>query len=120
MTVVELELMDALWRLNEGSVREVLDSLPKGRDLAYTSVATVLKILEEKGMVRSRKNEKAHIYRPALTRTEYEARSLRHLQNSLFHGDSSAMVMRLLDETELSAEDLKAIRKLLDERLSSP
>lgn len=117
LTEVELELMNAIWDLGECTVKDVQQSLPEGRDLAYTSVATIMKILEQKGAVTSRKDDRAHCYRALVSRVDYESSSLRHLAKHLFQGDPSSMVMRLLNDTQLSGEELKAIRKLLDERM---
>jgi predicted transcriptional regulator len=118
-TEVELELMNALWDLGEGTVKDILACLPSGRKLAYTSVATMMKILEGKGAVASRKGERVYTYVPRIARGEYEGRALRHVAERVFQGRPSTMVMRLLDEAELSKEELKSIRKLLEERLKS-
>lgn len=117
LTEVELELMNVIWDLEECTVKDVQTRLPEGRDLAYTSVATIMKILEQKGAVSSHKAERAHIYQPIISRTVYEAASLRHLANNLFHGDPSSMVMRLLSDNKLSQDELQMIRKILDERM---
>jgi len=119
LTEVELELMNVIWDLGECTVKDVQSALPPGRDLAYTSVATVMKILEQKKVLESRKTERAHSYFPLLSRTDYEAVALRHIANHLFQGNPTSMVMRLLDESNLSSEELKSIRTLLDERLRS-
>jgi predicted transcriptional regulator len=119
LTEVELELMTAVWkRGGECTVKEVQESLPQGRDLAYTSVATVMKILEHKKVLASSKKEKAHVYRALLSKDEYESTTLKHLAQNVFEGDSGSMVMKLLNETDLSADELKAIRSFLNERLA--
>ena len=69
LTEVELEFMNELWALGEGTVRDVLDQLPEGRELAYTSAATILRILEQKNFVTSRKEGKRHVFVPLLART---------------------------------------------------
>jgi predicted transcriptional regulator len=117
LTEVELELMTALWQVGAATVREVLDLLPKERKLAYTSVSTILRILEKKKLVRARKEGKAHVYSPTVTKSDYESRSLRHLVEKVFDGTPSAMVMRLLDDEGLSAEELREIQSRLKERL---
>ena len=117
LTEVELELMSVLWQRGEATVREVLDSLPPARRLAYTSVSTVLRILERKQLVLSRKDGKVHVYRPAVSKSAYEARSVRHLVDKVFDGAPSAMVMRLLDEAELSRDELEQLRRRLEEKL---
>lgn len=117
LTEVELELMNVIWELGECTVKDVQTRLSKGRELAYTSVATIMKILEQKGILTSRKDDRAHTYRPLVLREEYEAVTLRHMANHLFHGDPTSMVMRLLDDADLTEAELKAIRKTLDERI---
>jgi predicted transcriptional regulator len=119
LTEVELELMQLVWRLGECTIRDVFEALPEARDLAYTTVATMIKILEQKGAVVCQKKERAIMVKPKLQRAEYEAASVRHLNENVFLGDATTMVSRLLDEGELSVEELKALRKLLDERLRS-
>jgi predicted transcriptional regulator len=113
LTDLELELMQTLWDLGEGTVKDVLARLPQ-RPLAYTSVATVMKILEGKKVVASRKTDRAHVYYPLLTRADYEAKSVQNLLGRVFRSDPGSLVMRLLDEAELSPEDVATIRKLLD------
>jgi predicted transcriptional regulator len=117
LTEVELELMNAIWDLGECTVKDVQTVLQKDRDLAYTSVATIMKILEQKGILNSRKNDRAHTYRSLISRAEYESTSLRHLAKNLFQSDPSSMVMRLLNDNKLSKEELQAIRRILDERM---
>ena len=119
LTEVELELMNVVWKLGECTVKVVQSALAPERELAYTSVATMMKILEGKGVVKSRKTERAHLFRPLVERSEYEARSLEYLATNLFEGNPGSMVMRLISEADLSAEELKAIRAVLNERLKS-
>ena len=117
LTEVELELMTSLWQAGEATVREVMELLPRSRALAYTSVSTILRILEKKKLVRTRKDGKAHIYMPTVSKSEYEARSLRNLVEKVFDGTPSAMVMRLLDDEGLTADELREIQARLKERL---
>lgn len=118
LTEVELEIMNAIWELGECNVKDVQVALSKERELAYTSVATIMKILQQKGALSLRKDDRAHTYVPVLSRSEYEAVSLQHLAQNLFRGDPSSMVARLLNDSDLSADELKTIRKILDERMS--
>src|SRR4029453_18499824 len=84
LTEVEVELMTILWRLGEGTVNAVLEELPPERPLAYTSVSTILRILEKKAVVATRKQGRGHVYVPQISKQEYEARSLRRLLSSVF------------------------------------
>ena len=120
LTEVELELMTIIWDLPpEFTVKDVQSHLPKDRDLAYTSVATIMKILEQKGALKSSKKERSHLYSPQLSRSEYEATTLRHLTQNVFRGNPTSMVMRILDDSDLSQKELETIRKLLEGRSHS-
>lgn len=119
LTDVELEVMQLIWNLGECSIRDVFEAVPKGRDLAYTTVATMVKILEQKGAVTCQKKDRAITVKPKIQRADYESTSLKHLNQAVFQGNATSMVTRLLDDGDLSVEELKALRKLLDERLRS-
>ncbi|WP_299844557.1 BlaI/MecI/CopY family transcriptional regulator [uncultured Roseovarius sp.] len=118
LTEVELEFMTELWALGEGSVRDVLARLAPGRNLAYTSAATILRILEQKEFVTSEKRNKSLVYRPALARSAYQSKSLRNLSDKLFDGTPASLVARLVDDDGLSEDALEEIRALLDRRLT--
>ena len=116
LTEVELELMNMIWELGTCTVKDVQSALPENRDLAYTSVATIMKILEQKGALKCEKKERTHTYSPTLSRSDYEAMSLRHLATNVFRGDPKSMVMRLLDDSDLSHKEVDAIRAILEKR----
>lgn len=117
LTEVELEFMTALWKIEEGSVRDVLAALSPPRDLAYTSAATILRILDEKGFVSSRKSGKSLIYKPDLAKGTYQTRSLQDLSAKLFNNAPEALVARLVDDAGMTQEALEEIRALVDRRL---
>ncbi len=117
LTAVELELMNVIWELGPSvrcSVKDIQAALPEGRRLAYTSVATMVKILEQKGALTSEKREKAHVYSPRVSRVEYEKMTLRHLTKNVFRDDPASVVMRLLDESNLNRKEVEAIRAILE------
>lgn len=114
LTEVELELMTILWRLEEGSVNDILAELPKARKLAYTSVSTMMRILEQKKVISSRKEGRGHVYFPKLKKSDYEASSVKNLVSKVFEGAPVALVRQLLNTEKLSSEELQEIRKLLD------
>lgn len=119
LTEAELPLMNAVWNLGPCTVKEVQTEVSVDKELAYTSVATIMKILETKNFLKSFKSDKAHTYEALISREEYGALSLDHLANNIFEGDRSMMVMRLLDDSHLSKKDVEAIRKILNSRLST-
>ena len=112
LTETELELMTILWEIQGGSVHDVLERLPPDRPLAYTSVSTILRILEQKGVVRSEKQGRGHCYVPVVRQDEYQARALRHVVGKVFGGEPVALVKRLVDGG-LSARELESLRALL-------
>lgn len=118
LTEVELEFMSCLWDLGSGTVRDVLGQLSDDRKLAYTSGATIMRILEQKGFVTSEKTAKTFVYRPVLQKDDYQSRSLRNLSEKLFDDTPVSLVARLVDDYDLSEDDLGKIRALLDKRLN--
>ncbi len=119
LTEVELEFMNELWALGEGTVRDVLERLPEDRNLAYTSGATILRILEQKGFVTSRKDGKSHVFKPELAKDAYQTRSLKHLSVKLFDDTPASLVAALVNDEELTEEALGQIRALVDRRLKN-
>jgi len=114
LTDAELELMLILWERGEGSVHDVLAALPAERAVAYTTASTILRILEKKGFVGSRKEGKAHIYLPLLDKSAYEARTLGHVVSRLFDRSPASLVARLVQDENLGEAELAEIRALLD------
>lgn len=116
LTEVELEMMSILWTKGSATVTDVQGALPPPRKLAYTSVSTILRILEQKGVLASRKEGRGHVYFPRLEKHDYETRSLRHLVDRVFGGVPAQLVQRLLEAQSLSDEELGDIKKMLKER----
>ena len=114
LTETELELMNILWKLGQGSVHEVMAALSQDRPLAYTSVSTMLRILEQKNFVGSQKEGRGHLYFPKIKKENYEKTSIQNLVEKVFDGTPSAMVKRLLENEGLSAEELKSIKELIE------
>jgi len=119
LTDVELELMTIIWNQGKTTVKEVADALPKTRPLAYTSVATVMKILEQKGYLRCRKHSHAHTFSPLVEKAAYEKSYLEHVVDNVFDGEPVALVQRLLTAKRLSAAELRAIEATLQELVTT-
>jgi len=114
LTPVELEIMEILWKLREGTVHEVLEGLPAKRKLAYTSVSTMLRILQQKKSVGIKKSGRQHIYFPLLNKENYAKQSLNKIVQNVFAGDSAQLVSFLVDQNPLSFEEINTIQKMLD------
>jgi predicted transcriptional regulator len=113
LTAVELEMMNVIWGLGTCTVSQVREALRPERELAYTSISTIIRILEQKGFVTSAKAGRGHEYRAAMPKEDYQALSLEHLVNKVFNDTPSLLVQRLLDSDSLTAEELARIRALL-------
>lgn len=113
LTEAELELMAVLWKLGEGSVAEVIEQLPKSRKQAYTTISTILRILEQKGAVSARKEGRGHIYSPSLRKEEYEARTIKHVVERVFEGAPVALARQLLQSENLSEAELSELKELI-------
>jgi predicted transcriptional regulator len=118
LTATELEMMNVIWRLGPCSVAQVLEQLSPARGLAYTSVSTIVRILERKGYVTSERAGRGHLYSAAIAKEDYQAISLRHLVDNVFEGTPTLMVKRLLDSNALTEEELSQIKALLRKRSS--
>ena len=113
LTATELEMMNVIWRLGPCSVRQVVEALRPQRELAYTSVSTIIRILEQKRYVVSIKEGRGHLYQAAVSKQAYQATSLARLVSNVFDGTPTLLVQRLLDSKQLSIEELEKIRSLM-------
>ena len=111
----ELDIMAVLWDLESATVTEVRDALHD--DLAYTTVLTILRTLEEKGYVTHDEEGRAHRYRPLVEKAAAEKSALGRLVKKLFKGSPELLLTQLVADRKLSAADLKRMRKLIDEQL---
>lgn len=111
----ELDVMTVLWDRESGTVNEVRAKL---RDkLAYTTVLTILRILEQKGYVTHEEDGRAHRYLPLVKRESAGTSALKRLLDTVFKGSPELLMTQLVSEHDLSQSELKRLRKLLEERL---
>jgi predicted transcriptional regulator len=115
LTEAELRLMDVLWKTGSATVAEVADALPKQLGLAYNTVLTTLRILEDKGYVRHVKSKegRAFLYRPVVSRETASRSAVRHLLGRFFANSAEALVLNLLEDEDLSEKERKRIRTLI-------
>ena len=113
LTEVELEFMAILWRLGNATVKDVMMHLPDDRNLAYTTAATVMKILDQKGYLTCQKNSFAHTFIPKISKAEYEHSYLEHTVTHIFDGEPVALVQRLLGATHIHKDEIQQIEEVL-------
>lgn len=119
LTEVELELMSIIWSLNKVTIKDVVSHLSNERPLAYTTVATVLKVLEQKGFLKCKKDSYAHVFVPIVTKFDYESACIEHMVANVFDGEPVALVQRLLMAKKLQHDDIQAIEEAL-KQLTTP
>ena len=111
----ELDVMAVLWARGSGTVAEVREALPDS--LAYTTVLTVLRTLEEKGFVGHEEEGKAHRYLPLVARERAGRSALTRMVDKLFDGSPELLLTQLVSDRKLSPQDIRRLRKILDQRL---
>jgi BlaI family transcriptional regulator, penicillinase repressor len=116
LTEAELRLMNVLWQKGSATVQQVLDNLPSKPALAYNSVLTTIRILENKGYVKHVKDGRAHVYMPLVGRKEATRFEIRHLVNRFFKNSHEQLVLNILQDESIDEAELRKIREMLDER----
>jgi BlaI family transcriptional regulator, penicillinase repressor len=115
LTEAELRLMDVLWQQGPATVQQMLEALPGKSPLAYNSVLTTIRILEKKGYVRHIKDGRAYIYRALVEREEASRSEIRHLAHRFFQNSHEMLVLNILEERGVDAEELNRLRQLLEQ-----
>jgi predicted transcriptional regulator len=110
LTEAELRLMKILWRRGESAVTDLVEALPEGEQLAYNSVLTTIRILEQKGYVEHRQEGRAFVYWPCVQENEAGRSEVRNVLNRFFGNSREKLVLSLLGDEEISAEELTRLR----------
>jgi predicted transcriptional regulator len=113
-TDLELEILKVLWQQGPSTVRQVRDILAKDRDLAYTSVMTIMSIMTDKGYVRRRKAKGSYVYRPVLEQHSAARAMLSDVVNRVFDGSAAAAAVHLLESADIDREELHELQRLLE------
>ena len=118
LTPQELAIMKVVWRTNEATVRDVYEALRETRPVAYTTVMTMMRILQEKGYLIKATQDRAHVYRPANPRQQVIGGMVRDFLDRVFDGASDALLVHLARDNKLTAKQRRIVRQLLDEKES--
>jgi len=113
---LELQVLSVLWERGRATVREVQEALPDGKTRAYTTVLTVLQVMEKKGLLTHVSEGNTHVYQPTTTRRQTIGPVLKNLVRQLFGGSPATVMQQLLAEHEVSPEELARLKQLIAEQ----
>jgi predicted transcriptional regulator len=116
LTPQELAIMKVVWRKDETTVRDVYEALRASRPVAYTTVMTMMRILQEKGYLTKVAQERAHVYRPSRPRQQVIGAMLRDFVDRVFDGASDALLLHLARDNKLTPKQKRLLTRLLDEQ----
>jgi predicted transcriptional regulator len=114
LTAQELEIMKVIWPLGQATVREVYDALRERRSVAYTTVQTMMNILETKGHLKKEPGDKAQVYVPVRPQQAVVKSMVRDFVERVFDGSARPLLVHLLNEKGLTERERKELQKLLD------
>jgi predicted transcriptional regulator len=113
LTALELEVMKVVWSLESATVRQVYEILLERRQIAYTTVMTMLKILEQKGFLKKSQVERAYLYTPSQPQKQVVGSLVREFMNRVFNGAAEPLLLHLVEERQITEKDLEQIRKTI-------
>src|SRR5437870_8932261 len=113
LTAQELALMKVVWRLGHATVRDVYEALLESRRIAYTTVMTMMNILETKGYLKKEKNNRAYRYRPARPERAVVGSMVREFVNRVFDGASRPLLVHLVEDADLTAKEREELLRLI-------
>ena len=114
LTDAESQVMAVLWRLGQASVGDVVSTMNETRAATYSTVQTILRILETKGYVTHEKVARAFVYRPLIDKRQARRRALRHLVSRLFEGSPTLLVLNVLEDEDIAPAEREQLRKLIE------
>jgi BlaI family penicillinase repressor len=114
LTDAEARVMTVLWQAHHATVADVVTALGRKRPVNYSTVQTMLRILEAKGYVAHEKQGRAFIYRAIVDQTQARRRALTHLVSRLFNNSPSLLVLNILEEKRVDPKEIERLKKLLE------
>jgi predicted transcriptional regulator len=113
LTEAELRLMKLLWQRGESAVGELVAALPEGSALAYNSVLTTIRILEQKGYVHHRQEGRAFLYSPSIAEHEASRTEVRHIMQRFFGNSRERLLLSLLGDDEITPSELRRLKQAI-------
>jgi predicted transcriptional regulator len=116
LTPQELAIMKVIWRKEQATVRDVYEALQASRPVAYTTVMTMMRILQEKGFLTKVAEDKAHVYAPTQPRQQVLGSMVRDFVDRVFDGASEGLLLHLAKDNQLTAKQKKLLAELIDDK----
>jgi len=113
LTDQELEIMKIVWAREQATVRDVYEALLERRKIAYTTVMTMMKILEQKKYLRKSQEDRAYLYRPVKPKNQVLQGMVREFLDRVFNGSAEPLLLHLLEDRKLSEKDLREISRMI-------
>ena len=113
LTEQELEIMKVVWGRETSTVRDVYETLLKRRKIAYTTVMTMMKILEQKKYLKRTQEDRAYVYRPARPQNQVIKGMVREFVDRVFNGSAEPLLVHLVEDRRLTRKDLDDISKMI-------
>jgi predicted transcriptional regulator len=115
LTPQELEIMKIVWQKGQVTVRDVYETLLERRKIAYTTVMTMMRVLERKGYLKTRRENRAYLYRPAHAERQVLRSMVREFVDRVFNGSARPLLVHLLEDRRLSKEEFEELERLVRE-----
>jgi|WetSurMetagenome_2_1015567.scaffolds.fasta_scaffold380821_2 BlaI family transcriptional regulator, penicillinase repressor len=117
LTPPELEVLNIVWNLGQATVRDVYETILKRRHIAYTTVLTMMRILEEKkGYLRKSTRDRAYVYEPTISQKEARTTMTREFLDRVFDGSARPLMAQLVETGSLSRKDIEEIKRLIERK----
>jgi BlaI family penicillinase repressor len=113
LTAQELEIMKIVWQSGASTVRDVYESLLERRKIAYTTVMTMMNILEQKGYLKKAQKDRAYVYQATRPQKQVIRGMVREFVDRVFNGSAEPLLLHLVEDRRLSEEDLQEIRRIM-------
>jgi BlaI family transcriptional regulator, penicillinase repressor len=115
LTPQELELMKIVWQKGQATVRDVYETLLERRKIAYTTVMTMMRVLEKKGYVKTQRENRAFVYRPTRPERQVVRSMVREFVDRVFNGSAQPLLVHLVEDRRLSPKELEELERLIHE-----
>jgi predicted transcriptional regulator len=115
LTPQELAIMKVVWQLEKATVRDVYEALRETRQVAYTTVMTMMKILEDKGYLKKTSVDRAHLYKPAKPRQQVVGAMVRDFLDRVFDGASDGLLLHLAKDNKLTEKQRRIVKQIIEE-----